>query len=85
MLALDCLLQGTCQLPQCWSLGRRLMLMSDKTADPCHSFYSVACGGWLANISLHSGPAQPGRGGLENFSVMDESKRNIDRKIKGNI
>ena len=48
--------EGTCQLPQCWRLGRRLMLMSDQTADPCHSFYNLACGGWLANISQHSRP-----------------------------
>ena len=109
--------EGTCQLPQCWTLGRRIMTMSDRTADPCHSFFryrmmtmmmmkmmmttimmmmmmttmmmmmmmicSVACGGWLTNVSRQSVPG--GGRGLESFSVMDESKSNIDRKIKGNI
>ena len=78
-------LEGTCQLPQCWSLGRRVMLMADQTADPCHSFYNLACGGWLANISHHSGPGARQSSGLENFSVMDERKADIDRKIKSNI
>ena len=79
-------LEGTCQLPQCWSLGRRVMLMADQTAEPCHSFYSAACGGWLANISQQEGGRGRGREpGLENFSVMDETKADIDRKIKGNI
>ena len=79
-------LTGTCQLPQCWSLGRRVMLMADQTAEPCHSFYSAACGGWLANISRQEGGRGRGREpGLENFSVMDETKADIDRKIKGNI
>ena len=93
--------EGTCQLPQCWTTGRRIMTMSDRTADPCHSFFryrmmtmmmmmmmmmmicSVACGGWLTNVSRQSVPG--GGRGLESFSVMDESKSNIDRKIKGNI
>ena len=56
-------LQGTCQLPQCWRLGRKVMLMADQTADPCHSFYNVACGGWLANISHHSRPGGRERSG----------------------
>ena len=70
---------GTCQLPQCWSLGRRMMLMSDKTVDPCESLYDAACGGWLANVSS----LQNINLDLDNVSVMDHNKLNIDKKIRG--
>ena len=54
-----------------------MMLMSDKTLDPCDSLYDAACGGWIVNMSAASGQ------GLDNVSVMDHNKLNIDKKIKG--
>ena len=70
---------GTCQLPKCWSLGRRLMLMSDLAVDPCHSLYGAACGGWLRNVSSSLAGAER----LESVSVMDQNKRRVDTKIRG--
>ena len=70
---------GTCQLPGCWSLGRRMMLMGDLAADPCSSLYDAACGGWVRNMSASS----PRLGRLDTVSVMDQNKRRIDTKIRG--
>ena len=67
---------GTCQLPACWAAGRRLMLMSDTAVDPCTSLYDAACGGWVRNVSASS-PR------LDTVSVMDQNKRRIDTKIRG--
>ena len=69
---------GTCQLPQCWSRGRQLMLMVDKTVDPCESLYDAACGGWLVNMTGQVSPQS-----LDTVSVMDNHKLAIDSKIRG--
>ena len=71
---------GTCQLPKCWSLGRRLMLMSDLSVDPCASLYDAACGGWVRNVSASR---LASRERLNTVSVMDQNKRRIDTKIRG--
>ena len=71
---------GTCQLPKCWSLGRRLMLMSDLSVDPCTSLYDAACGGWVRNMSASR---LASRERLDTVSVMDQNKRRIDTKIRG--
>lgn len=68
---------GTCQLPGCWTIGRRMMLMADLAADPCTSLYDAACGGWVRNVSSSSSPR------LDTVSVMDQNKRRIDTKIRG--
>ena len=44
--------------------------------------------GYVLDIEAENSGSRPGgdrRSGLENFSVMDERKGDIDRKIKGNI
>ena len=69
---------GTCQLPKCWSLGRRMMLMSDLAVDPCTSLYDAACGGWVRNVSSSASGQR-----LDTVSVMDQNKRRIDTKIRG--
>ena len=71
-------MRGTCQHAQCWSRGRRMMLMLDKTVDPCHSLYEAACGGWVMNMSSSVMEED-----LETVSVMDNHKLDIDKKIKG--
>lgn len=70
---------GTCQLPQCWSRGRQLMLMVDKSVDPCESLYDAACGGWVVNMTGRLSQHQS----LDTVSVMDNHKLGIDSKIKG--
>ena len=59
-----------------------MMLMSDKTLDPCDSLYDAACGGWIVNVTNTVMNAASGPG-LDNVSVMDHNKLNIDKKIKG--
>ena len=53
--------------------------MSDKTVDPCQSLYDAACGGWLTNVTTMSNMNPD----LDNVSVMDHNKLNIDKKIRG--
>ena len=57
------------------------MLMADKLADPCTSLFQFACGGWLR--SSVANVTREGNRDLDNVSVMDEKKENIDKKIKG--
>ena len=71
---------GTCQLPGCWTIGRRMMLMADLAADPCTSLYDAACGGWVRNVSASR---LASRERLDTVSVMDQNKRRIDTKIRG--
>ena len=67
----------TCQLPQCWAAGRQLLLRGNLQADPCNNFALFACGGW---IDSKSGTADSE---LDNVSVMDEKKEQIDKTVRG--
>ena len=57
-----------------------MMLMADKSLDPCDSLYDAACGGWIVNLTTVSSASGQA---LDNVSVMDHNKLNIDKKIKG--
>lgn len=63
-----------CVSGECSSLSRRILQNIDAAQDPCTSFYSFACGGWMAR-----NPPPPRR---MVHSVMSEMRDKIDLKLK---
>lgn len=63
-----------CVSGECSALSRRILQNIDPEQDPCTSFYSFSCGGWMAR-----NPPPPRR---MVHSVMSQMRDKIDHKLK---
>ncbi|XP_037108417.1 endothelin-converting enzyme 1 [Syngnathus acus] len=61
---------GVCLTEPCVSVASAVMSALDRSVDPCHDFYTFACGGWMKNNPLPEGKSRWG-----SFSALWE--RNI--------
>ena len=66
-----------CVTRECSDLSRRILQSLDPEADPCHSFYSFSCGGWMERN-------QPPPGRMVH-SVMSLMRDRVDEKLRGKL
>ena len=67
-----------CQTKQCLAKGQSLNANLNRSVDPCHDFYSFACGGWEEQHTLKNNVVDMFTvAGNEIYSsLMDSLKRN---------
>ncbi|XP_019712818.1 endothelin-converting enzyme 1 [Hippocampus comes] len=51
---------GVCLTEPCITVASAVMSALDRSVDPCHDFYSYACGGWMNNNPLPEGKSRWG-------------------------
>lgn len=69
---------GVCLTEPCITVASAVMSALDRSVDPCHDFYSYACGGWMNNNPLPEGKSRWG-----SFSKLWERNMLVMKQLLG--